>query len=222
MSTSSPPDALFCLSTHCPHCPAMLQILSELVKEGVLGRLEVVNLEVRPEAAREWGVRSVPWLRIGAFELTGQRGRAEIVQLIERTSSPSGMADHFHDLLRGGELAQVLATVRRQPAALADLLPIVANPEASINVRIGAGVAFEEFSGKPEMLALVDKLGTLAGHEDARVRADACHYLGLTKSDAAKPYLAARLQDDDAEVREIAEESLAALGGETDPAGRAS
>jgi thiol-disulfide isomerase/thioredoxin len=207
-----PPEVLFCLSTHCPHCPAMLQTLTDLVKQGAFGRLEIVNLEVDPDAARTWGVRTVPWLQVGAFELTGLRSRDEILRLIERAASPTGMADHFHDLLKGGDLAQVLATIERRPGLLADLLPIVANPEASINVRIGAGVVFEEFSGRPGLQALVGKLGELSGHGDARVRADACHYLSLTKSDEAKPYLVRRLQDDDAMVREIAEESLSALG----------
>ncbi|HEX8978130.1 MAG TPA: HEAT repeat domain-containing protein [Parasulfuritortus sp.] len=210
--SSHPPEVLFCLSSHCPHCPAMLQILTDMVKQGALGRLEIVNLEADPESARAWGVHTVPWLRVDAFELSGLRSRDEILRLIERSASPSGMADHFHDLLKGGELAQVLATVVRHPERLADLLPIVANPEASINVRIGAGVVFEEFSGQPGLQALVGKLGELSGHGDARVRADASHYLGLTKSDEAKPYLVRRLQDDDAMVREIAEESLTALG----------
>jgi hypothetical protein len=190
----------------------MLQILGDLVKQGVLGRLEIVNLESRPELAQSWGVRSVPWLHIGAFELTGLRSREEIMRLIDRVASPTGVADHFHDLLRDGELALVLEMVRRQPARLADLLPIVANPEASINVRIGAGVVFEEFSGQPPMKVLAAGLGELAEHADARVRADACHYLGMTGSADARPWLAARLDDADDNVREIAAESLEALG----------
>jgi HEAT repeat protein len=157
------------------------------------------------------GVRSVPWLRIGRLELTGQRSREAIGQLIERSQSPNGVSDHYHDLLRDGDLAQVLTMVGRHPESLAELLPIVANPEASINVRIGAGVVFEEYAGQPPMQALADRLGELTGHADARVRADACHYLGLTGAETAKAYLFDCLQDDDSEVREIAGESLEAL-----------
>jgi len=210
MSTASP-AAAFCLSTHCPHCPAMLQILAELVKAGKLARLDVVNIEVMPEQAREWGVRSVPWLRIGALELTGLRTREALLSLIERAADPAGMADYFHDLLKDGELAQALAIIQRHPEHLAALLPVVANPEASINVRIGAGACFEEFSGRPALQALVRPLCELAGHADARVRADACHYLGLTGDKKAHACLTQRLDDEDAEVREIAEESLSAL-----------
>lgn len=211
MSRHIPPDAKLVLSSHCPHCPSMLQALTELVKQGHIGRLEVVNLEARPELAHELGIRSVPWIRIGAFELPGLRGREELLDWIDRAGRPDGMTDYFHALLRDGHLAQVLETLQRQPDVLAALLPIVANPEASINVRIGAGAAFEEFAGQPPMLALTDHFGRLTGHDDARVRADACHYLSLTRSPAARPYLERCQQDDDGMVREIANESLEAL-----------
>lgn len=212
MSTLNAPDALLLLSSHCPHCPAMLSLLAELVKAGRLGRLEVVNVEVHPDRAEGLGARSVPWIRIGEFDLPGVRGREEILDWIDRVGRPDGMTDYLHVLLRDGRLAQVLDLVRQRPVVLAALLPIVANPEASINVRIGAGAVFEEFSGQPALHALVDALSGLARHPDARVRADACHYLGLSRTEAARAGLEHCRQDDDAAVREIAEESLAALG----------
>lgn len=207
----TPPDALLFLSSHCPHCPAVLQSLADLVKAGKIGRLEVVNLEVHGEAAAALGVRSVPWLRLGDFELAGLRSREELEAWAGRAGSPEGMADYFHALLKEGRLAQVLDTVRRQPAALAAVLPIVANPEASINVRIGAGVVFEELAGSPGLAALAGPLGALTRHADARVRTDACHYLQFTGAPDARGYLEAARQDEDAVVRETAEESLAAL-----------
>lgn len=189
----------------------MLNLFSDLVKQGRIGRLDVVNLEARPEVAKTLGIRTVPWMQIGPFQLTGVRGREEVLDWIERVGSRDGMADYFHNLLRDGHLQDVLAMVRRQPESLAALLPIVANPEASINVRIGAGVIFEEFAGQEPLRQLVTRMGELTRHEDARVRADACHYLSLTRSPEAKPFLARCQQDDDGVVREIAEESLQAL-----------
>jgi HEAT repeat protein len=58
---------------------------------------------------------------------------------------------------------------------------------------------------------LVDGLGALTRHADARVRADACHLLSLTQAGEAGTWLQACLQDADAEVREIAAESLQTL-----------
>jgi HEAT repeat protein len=207
----TPPDALLFLSTHCPHCPAVLQSLADLVKQGVVGRLEVVNLEVHGEAAQARGVRSVPWVKVGEFELPGLRSREELEDWARRAGSPEGMADYFHALIKEGQLNRVLEAVRHQPDQLAALLPIVANPEASINVRIGAGVMFEELAGSPALQLLADRLGELTRHADPRVRTDACHYLHLTRSPQARAYLLAALQDDDAVVRETAQESLEAL-----------
>ena len=97
------------------------------------------------------------------------------------------------------------------PALLADLLPIVGNPDASMNVSLGASAVFERHAGKEALRVLVTKLGKLSEHTDARVRADACHYLGLSRSPLARPFLAPRLNDDSADVREIAADSLAEL-----------
>ena len=48
------------LGTHCPYCPTVLKGLGELVKSGVVGKLEAVNIELHPDIARALGVRSVP------------------------------------------------------------------------------------------------------------------------------------------------------------------
>ena len=205
------PDALLLLSTHCPHCPAVLAALADLVKQGALGRLEAVNLEQHPEIAQQLGVRSVPWVRIGRVELAGVHGRAELAAWAGKADSEEGIADWFHLLLKEGQLPRAQAAIEADPALLAAVLPIVGNVEASLNVRLGAGVLLEHFAGSEALRTLLPRLGELSQHSDARVRADACHYLGLTADAAARRWLEARLGDDDADVREIAAESLQAL-----------
>lgn len=120
-------------------------------------------------------------------------------------------AEQFQIWLLEGQLARVNEVVDRLPAALADLLPIVANPEANMNVRFGASAVLERHAGRASLKALVPALGMLTGHGDARVRADACHILGLSGSVGAIKYLEARRDDPDAEVREIVAESLQEL-----------
>jgi len=215
MNATEAPDALLFLASQCPHCPVVLAGLSELVKRGVIGRLEVVNIEQHPQAAQALGVRSVPWLRIGPFELSGTRTAAELEVWARRAVSAEGISDAFHDLLKQGGLAQVLQLILAEPGRLSALLPIVANPEASLNVKLGVGVVFEEYAGSPALRAVVAELGALTRHADARVRADACHLLSLTHAAEARPWLQACLQDEDAEVREIAAESLQTLGEPT-------
>jgi HEAT repeat protein len=120
-------------------------------------------------------------------------------------------AEQFAIWLLEGQLKSVLAVVEKLPKALADLLPILANPEANMNVRFGASAVLERYAGTPALQALVPALGMLSGHGDHRVRADACHILGLSGTAEAAKYLEARLADPDAEVREIAAEGLEEL-----------
>ncbi|MEW6164911.1 MAG: HEAT repeat domain-containing protein [Pseudomonadota bacterium] len=120
-------------------------------------------------------------------------------------------AEQFAIWLLEGQLKQVNSVVDRIPSALADLLPIVANPAANMNVRFGASAVLERHAGRASLKALVPALGLLTGHGDHRVRADACHLLGLSGTPDAIKYLEARLDDPDAEVREIAAEGLEEL-----------
>lgn len=212
MSTPQSPDVLLFIASQCPHCPNVLSGLADLLKRGLVGRLEAINIESHPESAQALGVRSVPWLRMGLFQLTGARSPVELEIWARRAVSADGISDAFHDLLKQADLAQVLQLIQAEPTRLAALLPIVANPEASLNVKLGVGVVFEEFAGQPALRHLVADLGGLTQHEDARVRADASHLLSLTQAAEARPWLLAGLQDENAEVREIAAESLQALG----------
>lgn len=123
-------------------------------------------------------------------------------------------AELFQIWLLEGKLAAVRQVIEKQPAALADLLPIVANPELDLNVRLGANALLEAHARTPALAALIPGLAVLTGHGDPRVRADACHLLGLTGDPAARPYLEARRDDADADVREIVAESLAELAQE--------
>jgi HEAT repeat protein len=205
------PDALLLISTHCPHCPAMLTALTDLLKQGIIGRLEAVNLEQRPEVGQTLGVRSVPWLRIGRIELAGAHSKTELAEWAAKADSEVGIADWFHLLLKEGQLPKAQAMIEADPTLLAAVLPIVGNVEASLNVRLGAGVLLEEFAGSDTLRGLLPRLGELSQHADARVRADACHYLGLTGDAAARRWLEARVTDEDADVREIASESLQAV-----------
>lgn len=207
----SAPDAVLLISTTCPHCPTALTALSDLVKQGTVGRLDVVNVEAHPEVAQKLGVRSVPWVKIGVIELAGLRSQAELSDWAQKAHTEVGMADYFHLLLKEGQMAHVLDLLHADPTQLAAVLPIIGNVDASLNVRLGAGVLLEEFAQSEALRSLLPRLGELSQHADARVRADASHYLGLSGAAAARAYLQARLQDDDADVREIATESLATL-----------
>ena len=207
----SAPEALMLLGTQCPHCPYVLASLSDLVKKGVLSRLEVVNLEQRPDIAQELGVQSVPWVRIGQFELTGLRSKTELEEWIEKANTSAGDTKYIEELLAEGKLNQVLGMIEKDNQLLQALLQLIADGDAKINARLGVGVIIEEYEGRPELTALIPGLGELTRSEDARVRSDAAHYLSLTHDVSVKTFIEPLLEDSHAEVREVAEESLAEL-----------
>ncbi len=207
------PDALLLTATGCPHCPTVHAGLSELVKRGKIGRLEVINISTHPDVAEKYGVRGVPWLRLGPFELQGLRSPVELAQWAAR----AGMAEYFRELLDTGGLAKVITVVRRDPSQLDALLLLLADPATAIGVRVGIGAVIEEFAGTAELQRLVDELGRLTLNQDAHIRGDAAHFLALTRDARAIAFLKPLVNDAKQQVREIARESLSALEGTPSP-----
>ena len=208
---SQPPDAILILGTHCPHCPVVLQALSTMIKAGELGRLEVVNLEQMPDVAQSLGVRSVPWTRVGPFELQGVRTLDELRGWALKAGTVEGMAEYIDELIGAGKIERVTELVHKDDSVLDAVFHLLGDRDAKINIRLGLGVVIEALQGSTLLGQRVDALGALSSHKSAAIRADAAHYLALTGVENARSYLQARLEDTDKDVREIAEEGLEML-----------
>jgi len=217
MTGTTRPEALLLLTSTCPYCPAVLAALSDLVKSGDIGRLEVVNIGAHPEVAQQYGVRTVPWVRLGPFELEGLRSPAELKQWTERAGTPEGLAEYFHELLKEGSLPKVSSQVARDPAALDALLHLLGDPDTELTVRIGISAVFEGLEGNPALQRTVEALVKLSAHRDAHIRGDAAHLLSLTHDPAVQPHLQRLLSDEVADVREIAREGLERLSASAKP-----
>jgi hypothetical protein len=224
LDTHNPaPNAELLIAPGCPHCPAVLAALSDMVKQGLVGELLVANIAQRPDAATERGVRGVPWIRIGPFELTGAHGGAELRDWAARANDPAAHQRFLTEQLEAGELDAVTAACRRAPELLTALLAMAADLETPFAVRIGIGAVIEDLAGDESLRGVTDDLLALSRNDLATVRADAAHYLGLLGTEKAASRLVEMLRDPDAEVREIAAESLAILdpgSSVTDPDGR--
>jgi thiol-disulfide isomerase/thioredoxin len=196
------------LGTHCPYCPTVLKGLSELVKSGAVGKLEAVNIEQHPDIARALGVRSVPWVRIGPFELEGLRSEKELRTWAEAAGTETGYASYLDELLSTGKIDRAIKLVQSNPDAIKALLVLFSNPGTQLNTRIGISAIIENLAGTELLWGIVDRLGELSRHEDPRIRGDAAHYLGLTGSNKAMAYIERLVNDTDADVRAVARESL--------------
>jgi len=210
-AASSPPSALLLIAPGCPHCATNLSVLVEMVKENVIGRLEVVNIATHPQVAAEVGVRSVPWLRLGPFELAGAHSGTEIRAWAQKVGDRQGLAEYLREQFEQGALADVTRLLRREPALLMGFVPLLEDTDTGISARIGMAAVLEDLVDTGFAAQLVPELGRLSSDQDPRTRQDACHYLGLSASRDARQWLTPRLQDDDEQVREIAAEGLQEL-----------
>ena len=212
------PDALLLIAPGCPHCPQVLESLGRLVKEGAIGILEVVNIAVRPERAAELGVRSVPWVRIGDFDLHGMHSHRELAEWAANARDDTGYARYYSHLIENQQLDRVVSLIRGHPTSLVELVGLLGDKDTPMGVRIGIGAALEDLQGGGLLDAIVPELVRLTGDPVPQTRADACHYLGLARGPEAAAAIRSLLDDADPEVREIAAESLHLL--ETAGAGR--
>ena len=210
-SNTVPPDALLLLSTQCPHCPTVLQGLGELVKKGLIGRLEVVNIVARPDIAEQQGVRTVPWMSLGDFELEGLHAPGELRQWAERAGSEAGLAEYYTDLFKHGQLSKALAAIRKYPGHISALLALAQDPDTELTVRIGVSAVMEDAAGSALLQNQLPALKDLGQHSDPRVRSDACHFLALTRSEAALAPLETLTRDPAPAVQEVAKDSLEEL-----------
>ncbi|WP_214660512.1 thioredoxin family protein [sulfur-oxidizing endosymbiont of Gigantopelta aegis] len=195
----------------CPHCSNVLQALSELIKAGDIAQLDISNMALVPEKARELNIRSVPWVKIGPFEFTGAQTKSELSKWIQLAQSETGMQEYFNELLTTGQLKQVIQLLKKEPDLLHHLPKMIQSNEVALGAKIGIGAIFEEFQGQPSLQALIPALRELVNSSDNNIRHDACYYLGLTESPQAIPVIQSLANDKEAAIRETVEDALSII-----------
>jgi len=213
MGTTIPaqPDVLLLIATGCSICPVVHKILAQLKQDGRIGKFDVVNITEHPDLAVKNSVRSVPWFRIGELEFQGMHSATELEFWTRHALSDQGVIKYLIEELEAGHLPAIEQQIRKHPDWLRISLSIIADMESPIQARIGLGAIIEGLQGDPMLQTIVPELSHLSRHNDPRVRGDACYYLGLSSAAAARPALSTCAEDPNPEVREIAQEALAAL-----------
>ncbi len=209
-------SAKLIIAPGCPHCPSVLHALSELIKEGAIAELEVSNMALVPEKIQALNIRSVPWIKIGPFELTGSHTKAELQMWIDRTQSDTGMQDYFSELLTMGELKKVIQLIRKNPELFQHFPQMMQNEETPLGAKIGIGAIFEEFQGSAPLQTLIPMLSELLQSKNANLRNDACYYLGLTESHDAVAAIKSLADDETPEVRETVHDALSIIMAKND------
>ena len=202
------PHALLFTTPGCPHCPGMLAALHILKQEGAIAALEKIDATLEVERARQLDVKSVPWLRMGLFEFEGQMSLGDLRTWAQRATHPDGLKRYFFEMLARGQRGKVERLVRDEGSRSIALAELLADPQASMAVRIGIGAVLEELQGSGLTVAMTPKLGEILRDPEPRNRADAAHYLSLVGGAEALKLLRDCLDDPDAAVREIAYDAL--------------
>lgn len=179
--------------------------------EGLLGGIEEIDLSQAPQQAEILGVRSVPWTRIGAIELSGLHSLAELRHWAGLAARPEGLDLHLADLLGNGQRAQVLARTRREPALIARLAALLGDADSELSVRIGVMATLEELKEEGLLQGQATHFLPHVTHPEPRVRSDTCYALTLVGGEDALAALQACSEDPDAEVRETALDGIEAL-----------
>jgi glutaredoxin len=205
------PDALLLMGRQCPYCPTVLRALESLQQKGEISRLETVVLEEHPEVAAKYGVRSVPWVRIGPFELDGLRSEEELRKWAIRAGTPDGMSMYLSELIAGGNIDKCLEMIHADSHQLRALLMLFTDEDTELNIRIGISAIMESLQGGPELAGIAGDLRKLLTHTAPGVRGDACYYLSLTGLRDTAKWIRPLLQDSDENVREITRDCLAEL-----------
>jgi len=209
VAVGSTPDALLLMTGGCPHCPAVLQALTVLLKEGVIGRLQIINVAAHIEEAETRGIQSVPWTQIGAFEIEGVVSVSKLRELALGVNDDAVLDNWVLELLKAGKRQKFEALVRAEPLRIHALGRLMANPETSMAIRLGIGAVLEELSDSGITEVLIPALADMLQSDDKLLCADACHFLTLIGGEGIKPAMQACLTNPNADVREIAQEWLA-------------
>lgn len=209
-------EAKLLIGPGCPHCATMISLLGDLLKEGKIGRLLMINIAEQPDEAAKHNVRSVPWLKLGEMEFVGAQSRTELENAIEMSVSEDGKQRFLFEQLKNGRLDDVAKLIERDKSRLSDLIALLKGKEVPMTVRIGISAILEDFHGNSSALKdILPDLIELSESANETIRADACHFLSLEGSDVARKRLQQCVNDDSAMVREVALESLENISSDT-------
>lgn len=208
MSTLPAPDAKLLVATGCAHCPTVLKHLATLIKEDAIGKLEVINIHQHPDIAQQLNVRSVPWLKLGNFTLSGSYSLSELRDYVDFSRSEDGISKYIDRQLAAGQLSSLVNEINNNPQWLADVIKLLADDETSMQTRLGIDSLIESFAGSAILGGYTSELGQLARDVHVSRLADVIHYLGLTHSKDAIRFIKEHSEHDNPDIRETCQDAI--------------
>lgn len=193
----------------CPHCPAMVTLTGNLALASGYLEVDILDVTLSPEQARERGVRAVPTLVINGKERFVGALREEV--LMDRFVNRELSAFHpetFRRILREGDARKLAAMMMAEGEIPGSALELLSDHDWS--VRLGFMVVIEEIgTHRPELARRAcPHLITLLAHHDPNRRGDAAFLLGLIGNAEVLERLELIGKDGHQEVAEAAKEAM--------------
>lgn len=180
----------------------------KLLNNNDINTLCLHNVESNPELLPS-GYRTVPVLRINDMIFDGLLEPDEIRKWLRLEKMEQATNAYLERMLKQGKLDETRRYLERVPGRYSNLLDLLADPESSVSVKLGASALLEEKAGTDVLnQQLFPRLIELANHKDMSIRSDACFFLGLSNNELALPLLMEKEKDDSSDVREIAHEAV--------------
>ena len=197
------PMLLLVSSQHCPHCKRLHTLLESDALRPLYQSLSVKFIESNPELAKQYHIRSAPWLQIDKFELTGALNETELRDWLARAQTSGGMRAYLSHLFLTGQLNFTIDYVHRHPECFSDLVDLMADAETPLQVRIGITAVFEHFEGDAILQHAWGSLVNRVYQESDSVRADLVYLIALIKTAESQKFLLTFQNDPSLEVRDI-------------------
>ncbi len=203
---------LLIISQECPFCTQLLSDLLPHIKSGVLPRVEILNASTDPELYKKFEIEYVPYIKLDSIILQGELTVPDILTWKNKMGTDSFARDYIAYLIRENQLKPITSYIKQHPESLALLIDILAEDSLSFENRLGIGVVLEELQEEMSFEFILDQLVRLLNHDEANLRGDACHYLGMCKNLDVLEHLKSRLLiEEEEDVREVLEDVIADL-----------
>lgn len=208
------------IATGCSHCPVVMAELSQLLKNGKLGSLNISNIAVDNKRADQLNIRSVPSFILSGSDssmlFSGNYTPAEIQKWTEIALSENSMVKYIESFLEQGELMAVTQAIQLAPETFTSVINMLKDEETSMHVRIGLDALLENFANTEILQQHIPSLLKLASENNVRLQIDALHYLALSGDKNIKAFLEEKTSDDDKQIKNAATEALETLSDLTD------
>ena len=171
-------------------------------------KVRVIDITHQPLPNHLKFIRSVPVTVIRDLPFIGKYTEQEMQQWLALTDDVQFRQKYLSEQLNTGELSLMTSLVKTMPGLLKHAIPLLADKETPMQVKIGITALFEAMEGSELLSPLVPDLRRLANHEQHNVLSDVIYLLSLIHDPELRGWFESLLSHKHEEIRELARDAL--------------